>query len=516
MKKIFTKKYIIYASVFILVCFLFLARKAFLNAAQVSYNKWMVLTMVIDKIQRYYVDEKNPDSLFDNAIQGILAGLDPHSVYLSPEKYKEWVKKYEGYVGIGVKYNILDGKPVVVSVFDDGPADIAGIRVGDNIVTIQGVKTENKKSEQIKDLLLGPVKSSVFIQVKRHNNEGLLEFNVPRENITVSSIPCAFLLDAGTGYIKIDHFSHATPTELDVAVAGLAEQGMKQLMLDLRDNSGGVFSAGIEVADRFLQGGKIIVFTKGRDVKSNEQFISTFEKTLPQFPLVILVNEATASDAEIVAGAIQDWDRGIIAGQQTFGKALVQSEYAFQDGSALLLTTARYYTPLGRLIQREYYNDKSASKNDKLKKAEFITPKGRVLKSNGGIKPDYLLPLADFEMSHSLASLLINDENSIKGFIDKVVESNRIQPDESVADFISRFQVSDSLFNEFINLKENKSSVISAKDLDKNKDFLKFSIKRHVVTRICGEEGRYIFNALNDDQIKKAVKYFNNAQQLLN
>ena len=492
------------------------------HGAQHIYNKWMILTMIIEKIERFYIEQREPDNLVKNAIDGILNGLDPHSVYLTPEQYKEWTQNFDSfYQGIGLKYNTIDEKLVIVSLVEDGPAAAAGIRIGDRILQIEGRSIAKLKPEEISDLIIGPLGTHLRILVEREEAKELLTFSVPRENILIESIPCACLLNDSTGYIKISHFTDSTPTELDLAFAKLNSQGISQLMIDLRDNGGGTLNSGIAVADRLIPGGKLIAFTKGRAPRSSEQYLATDGKTFPIMPLILLVNEGTASDAEIVSGAVQDWDRGIVVGRQTFGKAMVQTEFPFQDGSALLLTTARYYTPLGRLIQREYdaagqENSRGSGTPAAKRKTErrYTTPKERVVYGGGGIRPDVVIERPRTEVSESFQRLYYAPENFIIKFAHEQVSSGRL-PQSDLASFIRDFEVTPTMLHQFRILVFNSGFNMSEKDFQENRDRIKFVIKREMAARIWGEDGRSTMNAYKDQEIAAALKSFGLAVKLL-
>ena len=486
-----------------------------IRAAQQVYNKWMILTLIVDKIERFYVDEKNPDELIQNAIEGILSGLDPHSVYLTAEEYARWKKNYQEYRGLGLKYNRIDNALVVVSLFEDGPAARSGICIGDKILKIEGKEAAELKDVEIQELLCRGDSAAVRLLVQQEDNPPRV-IDVPCEKITIESIPCSFMLDDSTGYIKIAHFVESTPTELDLAFAQLRSAGMTRLLLDLRDNGGGALQAGIDVADRFIDGGKLIAFTKGRSPAANAQYIATDKNTLPYVPLVLLVNGATASDAEIVAGAIQDWDRGIIVGQTTFGKALVQMEYLFQDGSALLLTTARYYTPLGRLIQRSYYasgqGEAETEAGENLGK-KYVTPAGRVVYGAGGITPDFVLSGYETEFPDAFRHLYFHRKHFFFKFADQFVRTHELQWDNLTA-FAREFTVSDSLLYEFYKSVVKSGYRFSRADFRACKKQIRFALKKEIAGRLWGEEGRYVINVLSDAEVKKSVDYFGAARNL--
>jgi carboxyl-terminal processing protease len=518
------KKTVLYSFIFftLVILVIFITPQKIIRAAQQSYNKWMILTMIIDKIERFYVDDTSSDELFENAIHGILAGLDPHSVYLSAEEYSEWKKKFEGYQGLGISYNIIEDKLVVVSLIDDSPAAEAGMHLGDRIVEIAGRPIVHITNEEIQRILSGPIGTLIELKVQRDGEVEPLLFRIPLRQVQVESIPCAFLLNDSTGYIKILHFADSTPTELDMAFAKLNAQDMKRLILDLRNNSGGTLDAAIAVADRLLTGGKLIVFTKGRALHSSEQYMSTDENTLPMKPLIVLVNEATASDAEIVSGAVQDWDRGFVIGQKTFGKALVQTEYMFQDGSALLLTTARYYTPLGRMIQRDYFTDQgfgspqSGKKNQSAASIKkYRTPKGRVVYGGGGITPDIIIPGDNEKVTDIFQKIYLSKEHYFYRYADQYVRDHLDSITKDVNVFVKSFEVSDDMLNEFRQELVDAGLELSLKELRDNRETFRFTIKREIAGRLWAEEGRCMAGMARDTQLAKSLQYFNQAKQLL-
>ncbi len=487
------------------------------SGAQQLYNKWMVLTMILDKVERFYVDERNPDDLLKDAIDGMLSGLDPHSVYISAEQYKSFCRNYEGYFGVGLKYSIISGQYVVTSLAENGPAAIAGIAVGDRIVKIEGAPVKELDAPAIERYLSGREDESVTLEVARPNEEALITFELPKRQIYHESVPIALMVEPQTGYIKISIFTDSTPMELDMAYAELNALGMKRLVLDLRNNSGGAFEAGVAVADRFLPAGRMIVFTKGRAAHSSQQYIATSPKTFPRMPLIVLVNEATASDAEIVAGAIQDWDRGLIVGRRTFGKALVQTEFPFQDGSVLLLTTARYYTPLGRLIQSDYYVDSGRSlKDEEHRFKKYKTPKGRLVFGGGGIRPDVEIKGVSKEIPKPLKNLYLSHEDVFFRFADAYASAlSETDRSQDLDAFLKEFYVSASMLEDFYRQVEQAGVSVQKSELQRYDKELKNAIKVEIAWRLWGEKGRYAAAALSDVEIKKSLSYFTQATALI-
>ncbi len=483
------------------------------NAQQI-YNKWMILTMILEKIERFYVDEKDPDDLLKDAIDGMLFGLDPHSTYLTPDQYKQYSKKYQGYVGFGLKYCRIDSHLVVTSLVDGGPADAAGVHVGDRIIKIAGVKTTDIKNDEL-DNFLAQQEKLVSLVIQRPTQDERLTFDIVKRQVVDDTIPIAFMIRQDIAYVKIAYFSDSTPGELDRALAALQSSGMKKLVLDLRDNTGGTFSAGVAVADRFIPSGKMIVFTRGRAPQSSQQFIARMNH-YNTIPMVVLVNEVTASDAEIVSGALQDWDRAIIAGRRTYGKALVQTEYAFQDESVLLLTTARYYTPLGRLIQKEYDAENNADeKTEKTEPQQYKTPKGRAVYGGGGIQPDFTLQKVKQDFPKQLKPLFARNENIFFKFADKYVISQKQVSQQSMHDFVQQFTVSPTLWQDFVTFVMSAGTGISRSDIDANATFLKSEIKVEIAGRLWGDKGRFAVMTMNDQEVTMGFKYFDKATALL-
>ena len=507
-----------------LILFLFVAlifvvvvlgpRKLWSNAQQL-YNKWMILTMILEKIERFYVDDKNPDELLKDAIDGMLFGLDPHSVYLSPKEYKDYSKRYEGYLGVGLKYTRLDSQVVVTSVVKNSPAQNAGIRVGDRIAKIAGTRIASIDNKSLERLLGGPQDKIVTVVIERPDATRQT-LDLVKRQIIDSTIPVYFKIKEDVGYIKLSYFAERTPNELDDALSHLKANGMRQLVLDLRDNTGGTFDAAVAVADRFIAAGKMIVFTKGRAPQTSQQFIAAMSGDV-QTPMIVLVNEATASDAEIVSGALQDWDRALIVGRRTFGKALVQTEYPFQDESVLLLTTARYYTPLGRLIQKQYSENELAPADSKPQKAtSYKTPKGRIVYGGGGIQPDIALKKNELNFPKNLRPLYSGNENIFFKFADKYVILHKDEYPTELEFFIRNFSIDENLWQAFKTFSHEINIGVSLSDIEENKIFLKNEIKTEIAGRLWGDHGRLAATTINDPEVNAGLVYLNQAEALLN
>ena len=350
-------------------------------------------------VETNYVGDVDIERLVYASIGGMLRTLDPHSNFMDPRSYAQLRERQEGrYYGLGISINVIDGNITVMNVFEDSPAYRVGIRRGDIIARITGTDAKNMTSDTAVSLLRGPKGSSVSISIRRSGFEDLIELTVERDEITIATIQGAFLIDKQTGYVRLRDFSETTDSDLRHALNELKNKGMKQLILDLRNNPGGPLDQAIKVSNQFLPRGDLIVYTRGRVANSDQDYHAREESEFIELPLVVLVNRNSASAAEIVAGAIQDHDRGLIVGETTFGKALVQSIYRVSHGAGLALTTARYYTPSGRMIQRpwdgtfdEYltYSMREQSPRTHLPTERKFTDSGREVFSGGGIEPDY-------------------------------------------------------------------------------------------------------------------------------
>jgi carboxyl-terminal processing protease len=352
-KRIFYTASTILALVGVLAGFVFLGNV--LAYGKTIYTQLGVFSQVLSYINDNYVDEVDGEKLIDGAISGMLEELDPHCNYLDPDRFKRMQERNRGtYYGIGISFDIVDGDLTVIAPIYGSPSDRLGIRAGDIIAEIEGKSAKGISREEVMDTLRGEKGSTVRVSIKREGVDGLLHFDIVRDEIPIYSVPYHFMIRDDVGYVRMTRFSATTSQELREAIDNLQSQGMEQLVLDLRGNSGGYLNEAIEVADMFLPPNRKIVYTRGRLPDSSEDYYSTGKGKHTEPPLVIMVDGGSASASEIVSGAIQDWDRGLIVGETTFGKGLVQRQYRLKNGAALLLTVARYYTPSGRLIQRDY------------------------------------------------------------------------------------------------------------------------------------------------------------------
>jgi carboxyl-terminal processing protease len=376
----------------------FFGRSALATQDRVA-ERYRVFTAALAAIEKDYVEKVDSERVVYTAIGGMLQTLDPHSNFLDPRTYAQLRERQEGrYYGLGITIQVIDGDITVVSLFEGSPAYRKGIRRGDVIARISTEDTKGWTSDRAVKALRGPKGSTVDIGIRRAGYDQLIPLSVERDEIHIPTIQGVFMIDDRTGYVRLRDFSETTDRDLGNAVDELHAKGMKQLMLDLRDNPGGPLDQAIKVSNRFLPRGDMIVYTRGRVPNSDQDYRGSEDPSVPNTPIVVLVNRNSASAAEIVSGALQDHDRAFLVGETTFGKALVQSIYRISNGAGLALTTARYYTPSGRLIQRpwdgtfdEYLTytlrDQEALREHVPAELKY-TDLGRKVYGGGGIEPD--------------------------------------------------------------------------------------------------------------------------------
>jgi carboxyl-terminal processing protease len=450
----------------------------------------------------------------------MLHRLDPHSNYISAKDMKSVSESIEGkFGGIGVRFLLLRDTICISNVIEGAPSDLVGVKAGDKIIEING-KTLGKKKIETDDVmaqLKGEPGTDVTIKVLRGKSKK--SFTITRDMIPIKTISCAYMVDNNTGYILIDQFSVPTAAEFKQAALGLKSKGMTKMILDLRNNPGGVLSAATEIADEFLPGGLTIVKTKGR--KTGEQtYKSKGGGMLEKTKLVVLINSNSASASEILAGAIQDNDRGTIVGRRSFGKGLVQEDRGLRDGSNLRITIARYYTPSGRCIQRpytgdyeEYMKDEERLSNGELYEQvkqkipdtlKFKTRKGRIVYGGGGIYPDFFVPLDSTGRTFYLTELQWS--GAFSAFAFDFVKDKRYQW-RSAKQFTQEFEVNDALLKRFCVFSEKYFKVSFVEnEFNQSKKLITNYLKSEVGRQIWTEEGFYrVFNP-SDNEFQEALK----------
>src|SRR6266850_5395786 len=316
---------------------------------------YRAFTAALNAIETSYIDKVEADRLVYGAVRGMLATLDPHSSFFNPKEYAQMRERQEGrYYGIGVSIVSIDGDITAQSVFEASPAYKKGIRRGDILANVEGEDAKGWTTEQAMRKLRGPKGTVVNVGVKRRGYEEMIKFSLTRDEVYIPTVPAYFMIDATTGYIRMQDFGENTDRDVKHALKDLASKGMRRLLFDIRTNPGGPLDQAIKVANEFLPRGRMIVYTRGRVTNSDQDYRATEDGEFTDMPIVALANRNSASASEIVTGALQDHDRAYIVGETTFGKALVQSVYRIDGNAGLALTTAHYYTPSGRLIQRPW------------------------------------------------------------------------------------------------------------------------------------------------------------------
>lgn len=478
---------------------------------------------VMQTVKKLYVEDVDPGKMVDGAIRGMLEELDPHSVYIPHESLQEINEQFEGeFEGIGVEFIINNKFPTIVSPIADSPSEKLGLRPGDRITKIEGVSTYGFSEDQVREKLLGKKGTKVTIEILRSGFEEPFAVTITRDKIPVYSVTAAFMLDKGTGLIKVGRFARTTNEEFLKALTELQSKGMKRLLLDLRGNTGGYLDEAVEMADQFLGDGKRIVYTRGRIPNSSEDYFATAEGNFERTPLVVLIDHGTASASEIVAGAIQDWDRGLIVGVTSFGKGLVQQQIPLKDGSALRVTIARYYTPSGRLIQRPYEHgldeyvseglddvDPNTDTDSSSEKPVFMTSGGRKVFGGGGISPDINVK----SESITLTSLKLI-QNQLFFEFGSTYAAQHPNLSRDFGAFRDRFVVDDKMVADLINLARSRGIEVIDEHITQDDQFIKRRMKSQIARNVWGAREYYQVEALGDQQVTESRKLFDRAAKI--
>ena len=474
-------------------------------------------------IEARYVDEVNSDELIEKAIDKIISELDPHSSYIPVSQVERINDELEGnFDGVGIEFIILDDTIVVVAPIAGGPSEEAGILAGDKIVEINDSTAVGGETDvrELVNKLRGQAGSKVKVGVKRGKNKTVKNFNIKREPIPIFSVDVGYMLDERTGFIKVNRFSATTYREFMEEVEELKEKGMEDLVVDLRQNPGGYLREATKMLSQlFPEKGKLLVYTEGRTVRRNE-YKSTGLTHFAIGKVAVLIDEGSASASEIVAGAVQDWDRGVIIGRRSFGKGLVQEQLDLNDGSALRLTVARYFTPSDRLIQKSY-DDKNAYSSDIINRyqggellnkdsihqsdtTQFYTKlEKRIVFGGGGITPDVFIPLDTTYLNDSYISL----RQVLPQYIYRYAEENANDLREmSLEKLRDDFVVDENMLNDFIKFGEENGAKIDPADFDKIKENVKLLLKARLARNLYKEDGFYTIWNDSDEVVKAAMR----------
>ncbi len=504
-----------------------------------GYLKFKEILTLID---RDYVDTVSTEDLVDYSIEKMLEKLDPHTTYIPARDIDMARTQLESdFDGIGIEFNIFKDTVYVIAPFNGGPAETAGLRAGDKIVSVNGQALVGPDLENgsVFGKLRGPRGTKVRVGVVRRGSGEAQEFSITRNRIPQYSIDASYMVDNNTGYIKVNRFASNTYDEFKKALAQLKRQGMQQLVLDLRGNPGGYMDRATNMVDEFLAGDKLIVYTDGKEARFDQKIKAFQPGVFEKGPVVVLIDEGSASASEIVAGALQDNDRALIVGRRSFGKGLVQAPIPLDDGSELRLTISRYYTPSGRSIQKPYVPDQKADYGkdvmkryehgeffnaDSIKfdqKLKYYTSKGRVVYGGGGIMPDYFVPMDTSSRTQYLDELL--SANIIREYAFNYWAEHRRDLDKlNFTEFRTKFQVSEQMMKELVAMADLSGIKMRQDEFARSKDYIRTQVKALLAKSIWqsskqGYNNEYYQIVYQRDPIyQRALELFAKASELEN
>ncbi|MBD3367678.1 MAG: PDZ domain-containing protein [Candidatus Eisenbacteria bacterium] len=452
------------------------------------------------KVEGTYVEEVDSQQIMYGAIRGMLSSLDPYSMFLDEESFEEFQVTTEGeFGGLGIQITVRDGVLTVVSPIEGTPAYDLGILSGDRIIAIEEESTRGITVDEAIEKLRGEPGTDVDITIRREGVEEPLDYTVTREIIRIDSVPYAFMMDDGVGYVRISRFSRTTAEELRESLGQLRDQGMERLVLDLRSNPGGLLSQAVDVTDVFLETGELIVSTKGRISEQNQEFHARTPAMFDRgFPIVVLINGGSASASEILAGAIQDWDRGLVVGTTSFGKGSVQTLMRLRPltkGCAMKITTAKWYIASGRAIEKpERWMVEGEGEDEEPERPEYLTAAGRTVYGGGGVTPDVEI---EFERR---ADVLVDLERR-REFFEFAIEYTAEHPIESVD-----FEVTAPMWDAFIDFLGEDGFEYDAEALEEHRDEVELAIKRDMIRKSFGREEAYEAAVRGDDQLSRTAE----------
>jgi len=493
-------------------------------------EQYKVFTAALNAVENNYLGEVQSDRLVYSAIVGLLGTLDPHSSFMDPRSFAQSRERQEGrYYGIGVLIRSVNGDITVAGVYEGTPAYESGMRRGDIIASIEGESTKGWQSDRVVGKIKGPKGTSVNIEVKRVTYADAIPMRVRRDEVRISTVPAAVMLDAQTGYIKLQDFGEHTDNDLGNALADLTKQGMKRLIFDLRGNPGGALDQAILVANRFLKQGSLIVYTRGRTDNSDQDYRATEPTKYLDVPMITLVNRSSASASEIVSGALQDHDRSLIVGETTFGKALVQSVYRLSGGAGAAITTARYYTPSGRLIQRPWdssfddyltYTLKDQSASPRTSSDLKYTDGGRRVYGGGGIEPDRRFDGYEDGFTPSRLARTISARGLFEVYAERfgrdgdtrITAKSNASTQRSLA---AGFDVSPTMLDEFKQMVQKTPIRFDEGSWQTDLPYISASIQKEINSDLFGLGRAYADLAKRDPQLQFALGLFAEAQSLL-
>ncbi len=492
----------------------------------ISYTQGSKIGAVMQIIESNYVDTVNDEQLTTEGLTAILHSLDPHSAYMPPKEYEAAEEEIQGnFQGIGVQFRVIDDTVTVILPISGGPSERAGILAGDKIIMADKDTLSGKKmnTDDIVKTLKGPKGTKVNLGLKRSGTEELVWVTVKRDVIPTYSVDAHFVVEPGIGYVKVSKFAAKTAYEFEAALAELAEKGVDRLIIDLRSNGGGLLTPCLEMADMLLAENDVIVYTEGRNRRRSELHATGYGE-FQNMQLAVLIDEWSASASEILAGAIQDNDRGVILGRRSFGKGLVQEQMDLGDGSALRLTVARYYTPSGRCIQKPYDGSFEDYEEDVMRRylsgemtgqdsslhvdsVEYYTKKGRVVYGGGGIMPDVLLPYKTDSLFVYMNQISNRGYNYDYSFRYTTRNRKKLKKNYPTAEAFTRdFVLDDAFFEDFIQYTEEKGLPRDTASLAKYNHEMRLTLKALIGRDLYDDAGFYPTYLQRDDDFIEAVK----------
>ena len=495
------------------------------NKRQVSVEGGSKFDEVMWYVGNDYVDVPQEGQLQDKAIAAMMEELDPHSAYISLDEFNEVNDPLLGsFDGIGVQFRLEKDTIAIVSVIKGGPSEKVGILAGDRILYVDDTLVAGKKltNEDVMRKLKGPKGTKVKVRVLRHDVEGLLDYTITRDAIPTYSVDIAYMLDESIGYLKLSKFSATTVKEFKQGIGDLRSQGMQQLIFDLRGNTGGYLAAAVDIADEFLPKGSLIVYTEGRN-RPRQYMKARRRGMLEDIPVVVLIDGESASASEIVAGALQDNDRGTIIGRRSFGKGLVQEQIMLSDNSAIRLTVARYYTPTGRCIQKPFDGDHekyllesyeryengelfSADSIHFVDSLKYTTPKGKTVYGGGGIMPDIYVPLVDDSTEYYFNR--IANKGLLYQYAFDYTDRHRqqLQRYQTVDAFDKGFAVTDAMFDALVTMAGEKGIKGTEEQRQVARREADILLKAYIARNLFDDEGFYPIYAPMDEVLQRAIK----------
>lgn len=527
--KKFSRKTTIIAILLVLGTGTWLSTFMFADTVNVLKQQLLKLQLVISYTNSFYVDDVDWDNAMTGAIQGMLESLDPHSVYIDAKSAKSNEESFSGkYEGIGIQFDVIDRLITVVGVFMGAPAQKVGLESGDKIVKINGVTAVGMSREDVPKKLKGDAGTIVQVSVRRENVDDLLEFDIERAAIPLYSVYASYMWDKETGYISLTRFMATTGREIEEAMDKLEAEGMERLILDLRGNPGGYLNEAVKVAGKFIPGHKQIVFTRNRSGEIvSELYSDTFSKEKTRkMPLIVMIDHASASASEIVSGALQDYDRALIVGENSFGKGLVQKEFDLRDGSKLRLTTQKYYIPSGRLIQKdykgknrmEYYSEEAAADSvaaDSTDRPIYYTLRQkRKVFGGGGIYPDELITEGRVYSKEPNLTAKLMSKRVFFETARRMINAGEV-PYKDHREFVEKFHFTNADMDKIIAVSKEKELDFSREKYDNAEEYIHIKLMLEIARSKYGIDQMYEVLSRLDKEVGLASNYFSDANKMI-